>query len=126
MRTDQDVTHTTHRLDVVGASIGVSQFPAHFADVHIDAAIEGREFTAQNGIDQPITRHNISGLAQQDFQEVKFNRGQLQWLAVLINGAAGGVQFNFAHTNYIRGLTIFAEEDCGEEQHEYGLQVRGG
>src|SRR5215471_3915804 len=75
-RAREHVAHAADRLDVVSVLLGVTKLAAHFADVHIDAAIERHELATEHGVDQALPGDDASGFAQQDFQKIELDRCQ--------------------------------------------------
>jgi hypothetical protein len=102
----EDVSDATHCFDVVAAAVGIAQLFADFADVHIDAAVEGRELPAENGIDQMLASDHASGFAQQHVQEIEFDRGQLHRFAILANDSSGGIKFNVTNPDDVGDLIV--------------------
>src|SRR5215475_3540082 len=80
-RTRKDVSDAAHRLDVFIA-VGVAQLLANLADVHVNAAVEGREFTAEHRVHQPFPRNHSPRLAQQHFEQIEFHRSQVHRLPI--------------------------------------------
>ena len=55
----------------------VAQLLAQAADVNIDAAVEGIQRTAQRDLGNLLAGDHAAGVAQQQFQDVEFHRGQI-------------------------------------------------
>ena len=100
----KNIAYTSNGLDVL-IVLGVAQLFADLADVHIDAAIEGRKLAAEHGIHQPFARHHASGLAQQHFQQIELDRSQIHGLAFEPNGPGCGIQLHVADADDIRRRT---------------------
>jgi len=102
----EDVAHATHRLDVIAAVIGIAQLLADFADVHIDAAVEGGKLAAEDGIHQVLAGHDASSFAQQDVQQIKSDGGQLDRLAILANDSSGRIKLNITDPHDFGDLSL--------------------
>jgi len=70
--------------------------------MHIDAAIERHELAAQDGIDQPLACHHPPRLAQQDFEEIEFDRSQLDWLACALYRTSSWIEFYISDAENFR------------------------
>ena len=53
----------------------ISQLLADFAHMHIDAAVERREFSTEHSIHEPFARNDATSLAQQYLKQIEFDRG---------------------------------------------------
>ena len=70
----KNVADTANGFDVL-IVIGISQLLADLAHMHVDAAVEGREFSAEYGVHQPFARNDSTRFAQQYFEQIEFDRG---------------------------------------------------
>src|SRR6202051_5013761 len=96
----KDVPHTPNGLDVL-VGVSVPQFLPHLADVHIDAAVKGRELPAKNRIHQALTGDHTSSFSQQNFQQIKFHRSKVHRFTVATYAARCRIEFNLSHANNI-------------------------
>src|ERR1700676_2448940 len=100
-RTRKNIPDSPHRLDVFVA-IRIPQFLAHFADVHIDAAVKGRKLAAQYRIHQSLARHYPSRLAQKYLQQIKLHRRQIHRLPSKPPRSRRRIQFHVANADHFR------------------------
>jgi hypothetical protein len=57
----------------------VAQLLAQVTDVHVDAAIEGRQFAAQHFLNQIFSLDYLTRIAQQNFEQVVFDSGEFNY-----------------------------------------------
>ncbi len=58
------------------------QLPAQMADVHVDGAVERRGFAVVEALHQSVARNHVAGVSHQLFQNIEFQRCDLDRLAV--------------------------------------------
>src|SRR5208282_6768590 len=97
-RTRENVTHSADRLDVL-VGVGIAEFLADLADVHVDAAVKGRKLAAEHGVHQTFAWDHAPSLPQQHFQQVKLNRGKVDGLTVTAHAARGWIEFDLAYAD---------------------------
>src|SRR5207244_6322522 len=120
----EDIAHPANRLDMFRSPFRVTQLLTNFADVHINAAIEWREFAAQHRIDQSLAGHHSAGLAQQYLQQIEFDRSQFDRIAGMPYRPSSRVQFNITNAQHFRlscGLLsiLRAPPDGADAGHEF-------
>ena len=76
---------------VVGVGVG-GEFTAEAAYVHVEGAIEGIPFAAEDGFGEGFALDNFAGGAHEDFEEGELDVGEVDEGVVLANGAGGGVE----------------------------------
>ncbi len=120
----KDVTHPAHGLDVVAGLVGIAQFLAKLADVHVNAAVEGRKLAAEHDIHQALSRNHAAGLAQQDLKQIELDRSQLDRLPLLANGTGGRIEFDIPYLQQLRNYAFRAScRGCGAGWHGCGPPV---
>jgi len=77
---------------VVCVGIGDGEFTAEAADVHVERAVEGIPFSAEDGFGEGFTLDDFAGRAHEDFEESELDVGEIDEGIVLANGAGGGIE----------------------------------
>src|SRR5207244_4187609 len=120
-----DVADTANGFDPLHAVELMPQLLAQVADVHVDAAVKGREFATQYFFDEFFPPGYLSGGAQQSFQEIVFDRGQLDCLTGAMHRARARVHFDvaddqcFARTTGQRLLRLSSTQDSPNPSDEF-------
>src|SRR5271165_3978906 len=102
----EDVSHAAYGLDVVAAEVGIAQLLSDFADVHIDAAVKRRKLAAKHGIDEMLARDYSPSLAQQDMQQIEFDRSQFHRLAILPNDSRCRIKLDITDSHDVGDLPL--------------------
>jgi hypothetical protein len=58
------ISHAADGLDVIGATIRITELLSDFAYMHIDTSIKGRKFSSQYSVDKMFASHNPASFPQ--------------------------------------------------------------
>ena len=89
---DELVARAANGLHAVVVGRISCEFTAQAADVHVEAAIEGIEFSAEHGLSEGLALDNFSRRAHEDFEQGELDVGEFDEGVVLANGAGGGIE----------------------------------
>jgi hypothetical protein len=112
-----DISYTADGANAVAAVRSGAELSAEIADMDVNAAIEGDEFAAENGLDHIVAGDDMARSLEEESEQIEFNRGELDFAIFAADGAGAFVEFDVTENDCFgdRGSRVGRREEAAAE-----------